>query len=377
MTEHQARTERILALMRGEGRGLKPALGRAGLWLLSRLYAFGIGVYWGMYRFRILKRVRLRPTVVSVGNITVGGTGKTTTIQYLARAMMSADLRPAVLSYGYRAADKTAVGIVSDGATLRMSTREAGDEAVLLARSLPGVPVLIGRRRVISGAEAERLFQPDVLLCDDAFQYWRLARDLDLVLVDASEPWGYGHVLPRGLLREPKSRLRRADAVLLTHVDLVSADRRDALAAELGRLGFFADGARPLFFARHAPCGLSWLEGGNAAAIDSLHGLPVLAVSSLGDPASFEAGLERAGAEVTPMRFPDHHHYTHAEARAVEDAARVQGCRLVTTAKDAVKLSRFAQPATWWVLDITLDVENGPAFQEWVLNRVKTSNRRS
>lgn len=375
MTERQDRTERILALMRGEGRGPKPAMARAGLWLLSRLYAFGIGVYWAMYRLGILKRVHLRPCVISVGNITVGGTGKTTAIQYLVRALRDAGLRPAVLSYGYRAADREAVGVVSDGQDILMTAAEAGDEAVLLARSLPGVPVLIGRRRVLSGAVAEERFRPDVLLCDDAFQYWRLARDVDLVLVDAVEPWGHGHVLPRGLLREPKARLRRADAVVITHADLVPRERRAALEAELERLGFGFGAERPIFLARHAPRGLSWMDGGEAAGVDALAGLPVLAVSSLGDPASFEATLARAGADVAPMRFPDHHRYTEDEARAVEQTVRRRGLRLVTTAKDAVKLAAFGLPRTWWVLDIALECEDGPAFREWVINRVRNSNR--
>lgn len=384
MTERQDRTDRILALMRGEGRGLRPGLSRFGLWILSRLYAFGIGAYWSMYRYGILKRERLRPYVISVGNITVGGTGKTTTIQYLAGILQSANLHPAILSYGYRAGDKAAVAIVSDGREMLMTPGESGDEAALLAGTLPGVPVLIGRRRVLSGAEAERRFRPDVLLCDDAFQYWRLERDLDLVLVDATEPWGYGHVLPRGVLREPKQRIRRADAVIVTHADLVAPTRLDALVEELGRMGFASlppsstsarGAARPLFLARHSPSGLSWMEGGSAADMDALRGLRVLAVSSLGDPASYEATLVRAGADVESLRFPDHHGYTTDEVRAAEASSHATGRRLVTTAKDAVKLRGMVTDREWRVLDITLDVDNEPAFREWVLNRVRTSNR--
>jgi tetraacyldisaccharide 4'-kinase len=370
MTPAHDRTERVLALMRGEGRGPKAALSRFGLWTLSKVYACGIGAYWGMYRAGLLRRVHLRPFVISVGNITVGGTGKTTTIQYLARTLADAGLRVVILSYGYRAADKEAVGIVSDGRSVLMSAEEAGDEAVLLARSLPEIPVLIGRRRVLSGAVAEERFHPDVLLCDDAFQYWRLHRDLDLLLVDAVEPWGHGHVLPRGLLREPIRQAARADAVVITHADLVPPQRVTDLRGTLRRLGFGGEeGQKPVWTARHAARGLSWIEGGAAGGLDGLRGLSVLAVSSLGDPASFEATLAAEGALVTPMRFPDHHRYTPPEIRAAEDAARAAGRRLVTTAKDAVKIRETAAPGAWWVLDIALELEAGPAFHTWVLKK--------
>jgi tetraacyldisaccharide 4'-kinase len=370
VTPAHDRTERVLALMRGEGHGPKAATARAGLWALSRIYAAGIGVYWTMYRLGILRRVRLRPFVISVGNITVGGTGKTTTIQFLASALLEAGLRPAVLSYGYRAADKEAVGIVSDGDSVLMTAAEAGDEAVLLARSLPGVPVLIGRRRVLSGAVAEERFHPDVLLCDDAFQYWRLYRDLDLVLVDAVQPWGYGHVLPRGLLREPKKRAARADAFIVTHADLVEPAALQDLVAELRTFG------KPVWTARHAPCGLSYVEGGESVPPTALGGRSVLAVSSLGDPTSFETTLTRAGADVAALRFPDHHPYTAAEVRHAEETARRQRRHLVTTAKDAVKIREFAAPETWWVLEIALFVEGAAEFTTWLLNQTRRAGER-
>lgn len=360
-------TERILALMRGEGRGLKPAAARAGLRVLSWLYAFGIGAYWQMYRVGLLRRVRLKPAVISVGNLTVGGTGKTTTIQYLARLLCAEGVRVAILSYGYRAASKDAVGIVADEDGLRMEASEAGDEAVLLARSLPGVPVLIGRRRVISGAVAQERFRPDVLLCDDAFQYWRLERDVDLLLVDAVEPWGYGAVLPRGLLREPKRMAARADAILMTHADLVDPARRDALRRELEAF------RRPVWAARHAPTTLTDLDGHATEGLETLKGRRVLAASSLGDPASFEATLRNLGAVVTPMRFPDHHRYTLNDVRRVEQAAREENLTIVTTEKDAVKVHDLAAPGAWQALRIALAVDEETAFVTWVRNATKKS----
>lgn len=346
--------------MRGEKQGTGASAARFGLWLLSGVYTVVITLYWLMYRAGILKQVRLGPVVVSVGNITVGGTGKTTTIQYLGRLLSRNGLRAAVLSYGYRAGEKDAVNVVSDGESVRMSAGEAGDEAVLLARSLPGTPVLIGRRRVLSGAEAEQRFRPDVLLCDDAFQYWRLHRDVDLVLVDAVEPWGYGHVLPRGLLREPKRQLRRADAFLITHADLVTQEWLNALQTELSALG------KPVWTARHAARGLKDLAGDSVESLEAMVGTRVLAVSSLGDPASFEATLEKLGALVTPCRFADHHRFTEAEVKDVEGRAEKGGMVIVTTAKDAVKLEGLARPDAWRVLDISLAVDGADSFDSWV-----------
>lgn len=352
-----------MAVMRGEERGPRASLARVGLWALSLVYAAVISIYWHLYRLGVLRRVRLRPVVFSVGNITVGGTGKTTTIQYLSRLLTERGRRTAILSYGYRAAGKDDVSVVSDGAQIQMTASDAGDEAVLLARSLPGVPVLIGRRRVLSGAEAERRFRPDVLLCDDAFQYWRLERDVDLLLVDAVEPWGYGYVLPRGLMREPKGQAKRASAFLVTHANLARPDRLDALVEELSAM------ARPVWTARHEPRGLVDLEGNAAGELEALRGLRVLAVSSLGDPSSFEATLRSAGATVVPCRFADHHRYTSDEIRAVEERAAADGLRLVTTAKDAVKLHGAAETGRWWVLEIALAIDGAESFDQWVLDK--------
>lgn len=360
--------ERALALMRGEGRGPKAALARAGLWLLSLLYGAGITIYWWLYRFGVLRRVRPRAFVISVGNLTVGGTGKTTAIQHLARRIQGNGLRVAILSYGYRAASRDSVSVVSDGISPLMGVDDAGDEATLLAESLPGAAVLIGRRRALSSAVAEERFEPDVLLCDDAFQYWRLARDLDILLVDAVEPWGYGHLLPRGLLREPKRQARRADAILITHSDLVEPARVDALRRELEASG------HPVWLARHEPHRLVNLASGQVRRLEDLRGAAVTAVSSLGDPASFEKTLERLGARVCGARYPDHHHYTSADVASVEGCAADSNRMLVTTAKDAVKIRRLGTRCPWWVLEIALHIADEDTFHAW-LNQVINAPR--
>jgi tetraacyldisaccharide 4'-kinase len=357
-------TDNVLALMRGDLRGPGPAAARLGLWVLSLLYGLGIRVYRLLYTAGLLKRARLRPVVISVGNLTVGGTGKTTAVQRVVRTLTGAGMRCVVLSYGYRAGTRNSVGVVSDEERVLMDVGDSGDEAGLLAMSLPGTPVVIGRRRAISGAEADRLFHPDVLVCDDAFQYWRLERDVDILLVDAVEPWGYGHLLPRGLLREPRSAARRAHAVLITHADLAEPSALARLRGELGHL------KAPVWTCRHAPDALAAVSG-PARSLDELKGLPVLAVSSLGDPASFEETLRRLGAEVTPRRFPDHHRYTEEDVADVRFEAEKSGRAVVTTPKDAVKLKRFPACASWLVLQVTLDIDGGDTFDEWLLRSVR------
>ena len=357
MTEREAALLRIIS---GEARGFKASLARGGLRALSWLYLGVMGEYRRMFDRNQLKRTTLSPVVISVGNLTVGGSGKTTTVLRLARELQSAGHTPAILSYGYRAGKRTDCQVVSDRESVLMSADEAGDEAVLLAESLPGVPVLIGRRRVVSGAEAVRRFSPDVLICDDAFQYWRLARDIDLLLIDAVEPWGYGYVLPRGLLREPKSSARRATAVILTHADLVSPERLAELKTEAERY------TTPVFTARHAPLNASELRA-------EIKGQTVIAPSSLGDPTGFESTLADLGAVLEPRRFPDHHRYTEEDVRNLEREATSRSSHIVTTAKDWVKIRQWADERLWRVLRIWLEVDDEEAFRTWFLGVVSKS----
>ena len=354
------REEALLGIVSGEARGYKATLARGGLRALSWLYLGVITQYHRMYDCNLLKKVTLSPVVISVGNLTVGGSGKTTTVLHLARELQSAGHLPAILSYGYRAGKRTDCQVVSDRERVLMSAAEAGDEAVLLAESLPGVPVLIGRRRVVSGAEAVRRFSPDVLICDDAYQYWRLDRDIDLLLIDAVQPWGYGYVLPRGLLREPKSAARRATAVIITHADLVSTERLEKLKSEVQRY------TAPVFTARHAPLNASELLG-------EVEGKTVLAPSSLGDPTGFESTLADIGAVLEPRRFPDHHRYTEEDVRNLEREAGKRRSLIITTAKDWVKIRQWADERLWRVMRISLAVDDEHTFRSWFLGVVSKS----
>jgi tetraacyldisaccharide 4'-kinase len=306
-----------LAVVSGEKRGPAAGLMRGGLLALAGLYRAGLAA--GNLRFALPGGVRRAAVpVVSVGNLTVGGTGKTPMVAYLARLAVSLGRRPVILSRGY--------GAQAGG---------PNEEALELERLCPGVPHVQNsdRRRAL---EAWAAANPcDLAILDDGFQHRRLARDLNIVLVDATAPFGYGHVLPRGLLREPPSALRRADMAVITRAELVEtpalADLRQQLA------GLLAPGT-PVLVAKNCPTRLA-LANGTSHDLAWLRGREVAAACGIGNPAAFAATLRAAGATVRLFRaFPDHYAYTAEDLAQLLKAAEAVGAkRLVTTGKDFVK----------------------------------------
>jgi tetraacyldisaccharide 4'-kinase len=326
-------------LISGQTRGLWPACQRGGLWLASGTYGLAVRLRNYFYDRNWKTCHRTSVPVVSVGNLTVGGTGKTPCVEYVARFYRQRDRRVAILSRGYGSAGGR------------------NDEALLLEENLPDVPHLQGADRVALAAAAVEELESEVLILDDGFQHRRLARDLDLVLVDVTKPWGHGYLLPRGLLREPKSSLRRAGVILLTRCDQVPADERDRLRREAARL---APGV-PIVETTHQPIALV----NSAQAEISLDGLrqgPIAAFGGIGNPAPFRRTLEDLGARVTAFRvFPDHHPYGRADLEDLRTWARQQEVdAVVTTQKDLVKL-RLTQLGgrPLWALRISLRVEAG------------------
>jgi tetraacyldisaccharide 4'-kinase len=353
--------QRWLEIVSGRDGSAGAALARGGLTLLSWLYEIVIRGYRGLYDVGALRQVRLPCRVVSVGNITMGGTGKSTTVKWVVKALQAAGARAAVLSYGYRAGSEAPVTVVSDGETVLVPVAQSGDEPRMLAEALPGAPVLIGKQRKWSGAAAVARFGVDVCVLDDAFQYWRLAKDLEIVLIDATCPFGYGYPFPRGLLREPLSQLRRADVLLVTNEQRVSAEARDRLYRELARRHPRA----LLAAARHRSAGMRDLVSGKSLPEDTLAGRHVRALSSLGNPEAFERTLRELGAAaVDPARYPDHHRFSREEFEA--EAAQAAGtAALVTTEKDAVKLDRaWRFPVPVIVVAVEMEVTRGRAELE-------------
>ena len=302
---------------------------------------------------------RLACRVVSVGNMTLGGTGKTPMTIFVAQLIHRAGCRTAVLSRGYKGASERRGGIVSDGHRLRMGPDEAGDEPYLMARQLlpSGIPVLVGCDRVRSGTEAMERFQSEVIVLDDGFQHLRLQRDLDLVLLDAASPFGNGYLLPRGTLREPLEALGRADACLLTRCP-PSAVAAEAAAPSEARLAKTARRrVRPVFPAAHRPfvaeclsAGRKVAHGGSQARFDLR--APAYAFSGIARNPDFRATLRAMGFSLRGWTaFGDHHFYSAADLKTIATQARRCGAQLlVTTEKDRVKI------APDWIGDMPLFV---------------------
>jgi len=309
------------------------------------------------YRRGLLPRARLSGPVISVGNLSVGGSGKTPVVARVAEILGEEGLPVAVLSRGYRGSFTGAALVVSDGASVLASAEEAGDEPVMLARSLPGVVVAVGRRRDVVGRAVEARFGPRVHILDDGFQHLRLHRDLDLLCLDAwdleDEP------LPAGRLREWPQAEGRADLVLLTRIEDRSDATRFALEDRLGPERTFRVRRRPLGFATR--------EGVSAAA----PARPFL-VAGIARPERFEADVEAFGTVAGCAFFEDHHSFQPDELRAVLDSARAAGAdAVVTTAKDAVRLPPAALDLPVLVFRIAAEIEEEPRFRARLLRAAR------
>ena len=315
---------------------------------LAVLYTFSL-IYGGLvnlrlagYKIGIFRRKKLDCYVISLGNITVGGTGKTPTAQRLAKEIQDLGYRVVILNRGYRAKWKGDVGVVSDGQTLHMNATDAGDEAFMLAKHLPGVPVLIGPERYQTGSYAIEHFGAEVAILDDGYQHWMLERDMEILLIDAVNVFGNGYILPRGTLRESISHIDRADVCLLTKVDQATEESREYIH----RIIQEENGHALVVESVHQPKGFVRFEewAGNIASpgvdVAEMRGKRVMAVSAIGNPASFEQTLSNIGAVVIEsLRFPDHHDYTVQEMLDVAAQALLLDAEaIVITEKDAVKV---------------------------------------
>lgn len=340
------------------------------LYVFSFIYGHLVNVKLAGYKVGVFKRKKLGCYVISLGNITVGGTGKTPTAQRLARDIRDMGYRVVILNRGYRAKWKGDVGIVSDGKTLQMDAAQAGDEAFMLAKHLPNVPVLIGPERAVTGQYAIDHFGAEVAILDDGYQHWQLERDMDIVLIDAVNVFGNNYMLPRGTLREPISHMERADVCLLTKVDQAAPGSnryiRDTIEKYNDHALIVESIHQPRCFIELA----DWYEDMAAPGIDisEMKGRRVMAVSAIGNPASFEQTLSDIGAVIIEsLRFPDHHDYTPEEMADVVDQALRQGAEaIVITEKDAVKvpdvpreIMKAESPVPIYVVSVEVTFQSG------------------
>jgi tetraacyldisaccharide 4'-kinase len=336
-------------LVSGQVRGFWPGMQRCGLWTCSFPYRWGMGLRNRLYELGWKQTVRAAVPVVSVGNLTLGGTGKTPCVEYVARYYRERDLQVAILSRGYGRAG---------GVSPPSNDSARNDEALVLEQNLPDVPHLQGADRAALAQLAVAELESEVLILDDGFQHRRLARDLDIVLLDATEPWGYNHHFPRGLLREGPASLRRADAIILTRCDQVADDARERLRCEAQQHAPQAT----LVESVHRP--LAWIDAdGREVPLETLRDRPVSAFCGLGNPDAFRRSLTALGLAPLEFRtFPDHHAYTRADVQDLHAWARKQpdAAVVATTQKDLVKL-RLTQLGgkELWALRIGLHLEAG------------------
>lgn len=341
-----------------EHESLARRIALAPLALAEQAYAAGAWLHRRMYESGLRARVRLDARVVSVGNLAVGGSAKTPVAAYLARSLHARGVRVALLSRGVGGSRTREPCVVSDGERILLGADEAGDEPVWLAASAPGVPVLAGVRRVALGRRAIAEFGARVLLLDDGFQHHRLARDLDLVCLDARLGLGNGHLLPRGPLREPVAALARAHALVFTRA--VPADAPPPGAARLPvEVPQFRVGVRKL--------GVRPLAGGERFPLEVLRGARVGLLAAIARPDRLARELGELGAVVVEQRvFRDHHRYRRDDLAGLDP-----GLRWITTAKDAVKLEvAWDEAGVVSVLEEEVERASGAALAEFVAARL-------
>ena len=340
------------------------------LYAFSYLFSFLVQLRWYLYEHRILRNKPLGCLVVVVGNLTVGGTGKTPVVEKFARTLTERGRKVAILSRGYKSkkeplpkklwrllthGEEAPPKIVSDGKKVLLDSEVAGDEPYMLACNLPGVVVLCNKNRVKAGSFAIRRFGCDTLILDDGFQYLPLKGRLNLLLVDKTNPFGNHHLLPRGILREPIKHLSRASYIFLTKSDGV----RDEALLELIREH---NSKAEIIECSHQPQYLQAVDSGERLPLDTLKGAHIASFSGIASPESFEKMLRGYGAEIRyNQRFLDHHRFTRAEIKHLYEQAGKGGIdMIVTTEKDAVRLFDDIKPTIpIYFLRLEIDILSG------------------
>ena len=331
----------------------------------SWLYAAVVSIRNRLYAFGVFEAHRLPCRVISVGNIVVGGTGKTPAVIALAKHLQKEKVRVAILLRGYKRESREKVTIVSDGERVCASLKESGDEAYMMAKHLNGIPIVVSRQRYQAGQVALERFGVDVLLLDDGFQHRQLARDVDILTLSPKHPFGDPQrLLPAGTLREPPTALRRADVILLTHTDTTHASphTKEAVRQLAPNALILESVHQPVHFYPLAPPKNS--EGTDfLPTSEAVKGKRILAVCGIGNPEAFATTLIRCSAEsVELLAYPDHHVYTEADFVRIDTAFQTaQADLIVTTQKDAQKLEAFVgdRELPILVLEVALVITEG------------------
>jgi tetraacyldisaccharide 4'-kinase len=376
-------------ILYGRGRGPTATACATVLHLLSFLFRLIVWIRHLCYRWRILRPQHLGCIVVAVGNLTVGGTGKTPIVELLARELARRGRRVGILSRGYRSrghpmlssllrtithAGEPPPRVVGDGVAVLLDSEMAGDEPHMLAKNLPGVVVLADKNRVKAGHFAIKYFGCDVLLLDDGFQYRRLHGHLNILLIDSTCPFGGGQLLPRGILREPPASMARASHIFLTKVG-------DGVDQDLARtIDHCIRPGTPVLECRHVPHSLRSLQGDGDLPMAALAGKRVAIFSGIATPDSFEAIAREAGAHIVLCRnFPDHYRFSEDDVERIFRRACEQQAELImTTEKDAVRLRpQWIYPLPTYYLRIEIEIFGGRTFFEALLQGICSGNFQS
>jgi len=327
------------------------------LLFISFLIIIGQNILLFMYSENLLKKKKLFSKVVSIGGITLGGVGKTPVVELLVNMLIKKGKKVAVLSRGYGRVGKSDIKLVSNDKEILCDVKEAGDEPCLLARNLKGAVIFVGKNRYKTGKIAEEKLNIDTVVLDDGFQHWRLRRDINIVVINASNPVGNGYVFPRGNLREPYGCLKRADCFIITKADMIKD------VEMIKKRLFDINSSAQVITTIYKPICLENIVGKEQSDIECIKGEKIIALSSLGDPISFENTLEQAGAKIVgKLRYPDHYWYTKEDMDNIQSRRQELDAKfIVTTQKDAVRLQRVETQnlASLRVLRIEVEIISG------------------
>ena len=341
------------------GRTHSSLLGGA-LGILARVYRFGVFLRMKLFQYRILRSKKLPCKVFSVGNITLGGTGKTPAVVMLAQTLAARGLHPVVVSRGYGRKDEARTVVVSDGSTVLVDAAAGGDEPVLIASRLRGIPVVAGADRFKTAEHALGCFASDVVVLDDGFQHLKLRRDVDIVLIDATDPFGTGKLFPAGILRESVASLGRAQAVIVTKTDQAkSVDALKETIRQSTKANIFTSIQRPVEFIN--------IMTGEHRPLAMVRNTKTLAFSGIARPAAFSSLLKTVGAHiVAEFVYPDHYWFQRDDLASIyQKAADTRAAVIVTTEKDAVRL-RPLKPEGIWALRIELAVAEQEEWERFI-----------
>src|SRR6266849_4967948 len=365
----------------GRRRGFRAAILRGMLYGLSFIYDRLVQLRLFLYRKRVFRERTLGCLVISIGNLTVGGTGKTPIVEKFARALQIGGRRVAILSRGYKSVPKPVKRkwrdrfrrrapdpprIVSDGKSLLLDSLTAGDEPYMLANSLKDVIVLVAKDRAKSGLYAIREMKADTLLLDDGLQFLHLKHRLDIVLIDRQAPFGNEFLLPRGTLREPPRNLRRASYIFITKS---TGEPNDELIKRIRRYNRTAE----IIECAHQPLHLQNVMTDGRLPLDRLRDTYIGSLCGIAAPESFEEGLRKLGARIElAKRYLDHHRYTEAELQSfINRCIRRDLEMIVTTEKDAVRFPRLAKTEVpIYFLRVEIEIVSGHESWEHCIARI-------